>query len=197
MRTQTLNKLLGLPGIILLILILGWIEWKTGYEFHFFVFYFIPVIITAWFFGTESAIIISVLCALAWATSDYLSGHTYSSNLLFVWNTMICLVAYLIIGWAFSKIKNLYQAEKEKSDLLQKALSEIKTLEAFLSICCVCKKIHNKDGEWQQMESYISNNSQTNFSHGYCPECAKKAMEECGLQGTVSALLKNKDAPSA
>jgi len=35
-------------------------------------------------------------------------------------------------------------------------------------------------GEWQQIESYISKHSETKFSHGYCPECAKKSMQEAG-----------------
>lgn len=181
MKIQMHNKLFGLLGIILFILILGWIDLHTGYELNFFVFYFIPVSIAAWFFGIELSITFSIMCAAVWFFADKLSGQYYSSHIIPVWNTLIRLFSFMIISWAVNKINVLFLSEKIKSENLQRALSEIKRLESFLSICCVCKKIRNEEGNWQQMESYISKHSGTSFSHGYCPECAKKAMEEAGL----------------
>jgi YesN/AraC family two-component response regulator len=72
-----------------------------------------------------------------------------------------------------------YLAEREQliTDL-QKALTEIKTLQGILPICSVCKKIRDDAGSWKQMESYIRDHSEAEFSHGYCPECAQKAMQE-------------------
>ena len=181
MKTQMHKKLLGLFGAFLFIFILGWIDWLTGYELNFFLFYFIPVGITAWFFGIELSIIFSIVCAFVWAFADKLSGHNYSSTIFAVWNTLIRFGSFLIIGWSINKINMLFQSEKSKTENLQRALSEIKMLETFLSICSVCKKIRNEEGNWEQMESYISGHSDTRFSHGYCPDCAKKAMEEAGL----------------
>ena len=69
------------------------------------------------------------------------------------------------------------QAEDEKDSLiieLQKALDEVKTLRGFIPICASCKKIRNDKGSWQQIEAYISAHSDAEFSHGICPECAKK-----------------------
>jgi two-component system, response regulator PdtaR len=57
---------------------------------------------------------------------------------------------------------------------LQKALSEVKFLQGFLPICSFCKKIRDDKGYWNQIESYISGHSEAEFSHGFCPECAKK-----------------------
>lgn len=175
------NKLFSLLGIVLFIFILWWVDLETGYELNFFIFYFIPVGISAWILGIEVSIVLSVLCALIWFIAEYVSGHSYSAHFYAVWNTLIRMVSFFIIGWSSDKIKLLLQSEKIKSENLQKALSEIKVLESFLSICCVCKKIRNEDGSWQQLESYISNHSETKFSHGYCPECARKAMEQAGL----------------
>lgn len=61
---------------------------------------------------------------------------------------------------------------------LQKALAEIKTLHGILPICSVCKKIRDDSGSWTQMEWYIREHSEAEFSHGYCPECAQKFREE-------------------
>lgn len=71
------------------------------------------------------------------------------------------------------------QAEVEKEQMieeLRQALSEVKTLRGFLPICAWCKKIRNDSGYWQQMEIYISEHSGAEFSHGICPECAKKEL---------------------
>jgi len=65
-------------------------------------------------------------------------------------------------------------AEKEKEELLSdidKAQKEIITLQGFLPICSHCKKIRNDNGYWEQLESYISEHFNTEFTHGICPEC--------------------------
>jgi ABC-type amino acid transport substrate-binding protein len=56
---------------------------------------------------------------------------------------------------------------------LQKALVEIKTLHDILPICSSCKRIRNDKGSWQHLESYISEHTGSEFSHGLCTECAK------------------------
>jgi PAS domain S-box-containing protein len=69
------------------------------------------------------------------------------------------------------------RVEKEREKLileLKDALLKIKTLSGLLPICAYCKKIRNDKGDWEQMEIYISNHSEADFSHGICPECAKK-----------------------
>jgi glucose-6-phosphate-specific signal transduction histidine kinase len=125
MKPQIHNKLSGIFGALLFVFMLGWIDWQTGYELNFFLFYFIPVIITAWFFGIESSIFISIISSLVWSIADKFSGHNYSSNLYFVWNTLIRLVSFILIGWSFNRVSLLFHSEKNKTEDLQKALSEI------------------------------------------------------------------------
>lgn len=57
---------------------------------------------------------------------------------------------------------------------LQEALQQIKTLQGILPICMFCKKIRNDQNYWQQVESYLSQHSQAEFTHGLCPECLEK-----------------------
>ncbi|MFC1556098.1 PAS domain S-box protein [candidate division KSB1 bacterium] len=64
--------------------------------------------------------------------------------------------------------------EKEKEKLiseLQQALKEVKTLKDFIPICASCKKIRDDKGFWSQIESYISEQTGSQFSHGICPDC--------------------------
>ncbi|MEN8188457.1 MAG: response regulator [Thermodesulfobacteriota bacterium] len=61
-----------------------------------------------------------------------------------------------------------------KQRKLELALAEIKTLTGILPICSHCKKIRDDAGYWQQVEQYISENSEAMFSHGICEECLDK-----------------------
>ena len=51
---------------------------------------------------------------------------------------------------------------------------EIKEIRGILPICSACKKIRNDEGGWEQIENYIRDRSEAEFSHGICPDCAKK-----------------------
>lgn len=57
---------------------------------------------------------------------------------------------------------------------LQRALKEVKTLRGLIPICASCKKIRNDGGFWQQLEEYLGEHSEAEFSHGLCQPCIKK-----------------------
>ncbi len=57
---------------------------------------------------------------------------------------------------------------------LQQALREVKVLKGLVPICASCKKIRNDQGFWQQLEEYIQQHSEAEFSHGLCTPCIKK-----------------------
>jgi DNA-binding NarL/FixJ family response regulator len=61
---------------------------------------------------------------------------------------------------------------------LQEALSQVKILSGLLPICSKCKAIRNDQGYWQQIESYIKERSEAEFSHGICPVCLKELYPE-------------------
>jgi PAS domain S-box-containing protein len=65
-------------------------------------------------------------------------------------------------------------ALKKEHDELLKALKEIKTLSGLLPICAACKKIRDDQGYWNQIEGYIQQHSDAQFSHAICPACAKE-----------------------
>jgi CheY-like chemotaxis protein/HPt (histidine-containing phosphotransfer) domain-containing protein len=82
------------------------------------------------------------------------------------------------------RIHNHLELKKHRDTLvlknaeLQAALAKIKTLCGLLPICASCKKIRDDKGYWNQIEAYISDHSEAEFSHGVCPECAKKLYPE-------------------
>jgi len=74
--------------------------------------------------------------------------------------------------------KQAEEALKQERDNLQAALAEVKTLGGLLPICAHCKKIRDDKGYWNQIEAYIRDHSEADFSHSICPECAKNLYPE-------------------
>lgn len=63
---------------------------------------------------------------------------------------------------------------RRTNEELQQALREVKVLRGLIPICASCKKIRNDGGFWQQIEEYIGEHSEAEFSHGICQPCLKK-----------------------
>lgn len=65
-------------------------------------------------------------------------------------------------------------ALREKNSEYEEALAKVKMLSGLLPICASCKKIRDDKGYWKQIETYICDHSEADFSHGLCPSCCKK-----------------------
>lgn len=71
----------------------------------------------------------------------------------------------------------LKSAKREKEKIigeLKNALSHVKTLKGIVPICSSCKKIRDDKGYWKQIEAYIKEHSEAEFTHGMCPDCTKE-----------------------
>jgi len=77
----------------------------------------------------------------------------------------------------FQDITARKELEDERERLvtrLNSALTKVKKLSGFLPICAQCKKVRDDKGFWKQVESYVSEHSEAEFSHSICPECASR-----------------------
>ncbi len=77
------------------------------------------------------------------------------------------------------------RAEQEREKLiaeLQEALANVKTLSGLIPICASCKKIRDDRGYWNQIENYLKEHSEAEFSHGICPDCAQRLYPEVWAQ---------------
>lgn len=80
------------------------------------------------------------------------------------------------------------KAEEEREQLisdLEEALENVKTLKGLIPICAECKKIRDDEGFWRQVESYIGEHSEAEFSHGMCPDCLEKTYPELYKDGQL------------
>jgi CheY-like chemotaxis protein len=78
------------------------------------------------------------------------------------------------------KLRHQMEARKAREEelartnqALRDALLEIRTLRGLIPICASCKKIRSDEGLWQQIEVYLRQHTEAEFSHGLCPDCVE------------------------
>lgn len=77
-----------------------------------------------------------------------------------------------------NRIVDLHSELVDVNRGLQDALAKVKTLSGLLPICSSCKKIRDDSGYWRQIEEFVRDHSEADFTHGLCPQCAKKLYPE-------------------
>ncbi|HTS16305.1 MAG TPA: response regulator [Verrucomicrobiae bacterium] len=83
------------------------------------------------------------------------------------------LKARINVGERIIRLQSELSARVKELEL---ALTNVKLLQGLLPICCYCKKIRNDQNYWQQVDSYIAEHSEAQFTHGICPECREKVV---------------------
>jgi hypothetical protein len=88
-------------------------------------------------------------------------------------------VAVLLLGVALvtlhrARLREHKQRALELSRRVDEALGHIKVLRGMVPVCASCKKIRDDKGYWNQMETYLAEHSEMDFSHGICPDCVVK-----------------------
>jgi hypothetical protein len=105
--------------------LIGWLDYITGYEFGFFIFYFIPVAIAAWYCGNKDGISIAIACAACWYFSDRLTHHPYSRAYFIYWEMFIRLISFVTTSMTLSKIRQLVLNEERMIDELLELRSRL------------------------------------------------------------------------
>lgn len=79
---------------------------------------------------------------------------------------------------AGERIVKLQTSLTDNIKRLEDALSHIKTLQGILPVCCICHRIRDDKESWQRIEKYVSEHTDIQLSHTFCPDCAKKHYPE-------------------
>jgi len=85
-----------------------------------------------------------------------------------------------VLGWTHD-ISDRKRAQAERESLieqLQEAVAQVKTLRGLVPLCAWCKQIRTDRGYWRQLEEYLKEHLDVNFTHGICPECAAKLITD-------------------
>jgi diguanylate cyclase (GGDEF)-like protein len=108
-QSQTFWALAGIG----LIAGVGILDFLTGYELAFSLFYLLPVSLVAWFTSQRLAILASLASACTWFAADVAAGSLYSNPFIYAWNTFIRLSFFVIPALLLSALKRTLQREKE------------------------------------------------------------------------------------
>src|SRR5437016_5796704 len=109
-------------GLAVLALI-GVIDYLTGFELLFSVFYLLEVGLAAWFVGKWFGLIMSVLSVMVWIGGDVAAGAHYSNLVVPVWNAVILMVFYFIVVWLLTRLRSLHRDLEERVTQRTRALT--------------------------------------------------------------------------
>ena len=144
-----------------LILILDYI---TGPLIQFPILYLVPIGLTTWYSGRKWGLIFALSMPLI---------RLYFA--IFLWNTPWTIFETAINALIRVAVLASFVYLVDRILISKRALEkEVRVLKGILPICSFCKRIRNIDGNWERLEEYIRAHSEAEFSHGMCPECAKK-----------------------
>ena len=178
-----------------LLILIGWLDYVTGYELGFFIFYSIPVGILAWYVGRGPGIAISFASALTWLIADLYAGQKYSSTLMIWWNTGVRSVCFIINAVTLAKIKQTLDQRKDLVAALAEAKQRVVRLEGLLPICPVCRKPRDDDDYHQQWEIFLRDPRNTNPPRSVCPSCRDKMQPDATPVGAGASDLPSSEPP--
>jgi len=145
-----------------LVLLIG--DYLSGPTIQFPILYLIPVALASWYngkwWGLGFAVVMPIVRLYFYLAVWTLSLETLDSVL----NTMIRMT--VLSTFAFLIDRTAWQTRK----LSQR----VKVLEGILPVCSFCKKIRDQQGQWHSMERFITERSEAQFTHGFCPECGER-----------------------
>lgn len=109
---------------VILVLVMGVLDFLTGYEVSFSIFYLIPIAFLVWYSHRIYGILLAFLSMAVWLTVDYLSIRSYSSDIIYLWNALVRLGFFMIVVYLISVIKKANQELEGKVESRTKDLTE-------------------------------------------------------------------------
>jgi len=112
---------------------IGFIDYLTGFELIFSVFYLLEVGLAAWFVGPGFGLLMSVLSVIVWIGGDVAAGAHYSNLVVPVWNAVILMVFYFVVVWLLTRLRSLHRELEnrvmDRTQALTREMTERQRLE--------------------------------------------------------------------
>jgi hypothetical protein len=149
-----------------------------------FMYWFILPVFLAFPYSTTSSIVGFIAIAInpnimVWA--GIAPNFELAKYNIIIWPTCIIVIfAAFMLDLLFRGIFVQMNARKKLITELQDSITTVKTLRGLLPICASCKKVRDDKGYWSQIEHYIAEHSEAEFSHGLCPDCVETMYPEYG-----------------
>ncbi len=102
-----------------LTLMIGWVDYITGYDINLTVFYALPILMAVWYADFAASVLVAILCTITWSLADYESGHPYSALWIPVWDTWIRLLFFIFVVFGGSAIRSQIAETRARVELLE------------------------------------------------------------------------------
>src|ERR1051325_1410910 len=165
------------------LLVLSYIHYLTGYQFLFFVFYFIPVSLCGWYLGRTAVLFMAILTGMSWCLVDILADHFYPLEIFRYANSFICFLAFGSIGVLLHSLRQSLHRESGARQELEKALeelnrstAEIRKLQGHLQVVCAWTKRINVEGQWIALDEFLKTKLNAQVSYGVSPEAMQEVL---------------------
>jgi len=130
---------------IFLVLLIGVLDYLSGFELSFSIFYLVPVSFVAWYTGFYPTMLVCLISAGTWFIVDFNSGHPYSHMLIPYWNAFVRLGIFVILGRLIMIIKSrlLIEEQLARHDGLTGLMNARTFFEVFSTIFDMAKRYHH------------------------------------------------------
>lgn len=139
--------------------------------------YVAVVLISLWSPRTRFTALVAVFCSVLTVGLFF-----YKPAVAEMWKAIFNRALALFVIWVTVYLGFQRKSIEQKREMAlrerERALEDVRILRGLLPICASCKNIRDDKGYWTQMEWYIKTHSEANFSHGLCPDCARKLYPE-------------------
>lgn len=170
------------PILAGIILVIGYLDYKSGFMFSLFPIYLVPLAIIAWHDTRPVTAAVSFLAAAIVFLKDTFARHPHNHGFYFYWDEGVKIILLLAVSYGVWEIKRLLLEKEQANAELKQALSEIRELRQMIPICAWCHSIRNDRGFYERIEVYLSKITGADFTHGICPDCVKKYYGHLGRE---------------
>ena len=134
--------------------------------------YLLTLVITARLVPRPRCLLVAGAATVLVAAGFLLSPAGVDTELALA-NRASCVAVLWITAWLLTRMRRAEEQRARALAALQESLDNVRTLHGLLPICASCKRIRNDQGYWVQIEAYVRDHTDADFSHGICPPCAR------------------------
>ena len=150
--------------------------------------FYVPIILASLWWQRKGLYVAAFLAIFLIVISLYHMNQTFIMNIEHFLRASMFAVIGVVVSILSERMANKEKELHKEKERLKDALDKVRTLSGMFPICASCKKIRDDKGYWNQIEVYIRDYSEAEFSHGICPECASKLYPEYYKDDQFSSL---------